>query len=202
MYTQKDLNRIETLAVKVNAIQLAHRMADSIKNGEKAWQRAAAALSLGYHRIAGVFIDKAKVLGIDVSARLEIPIRLLGSELSVDNQHKSNARTNRGGDPILPCGKLNLETGNNKYFNVKTNGVSTIEVWKTEVYHRGDYKNVYKFVITSGSKPIYQIGSHSTFIHDQNRRYMFDGEMVDYINADNMIRLKDKYGSCHCYVYK
>jgi len=46
------------------------------------------------------------------------------------------------------------------------------------------------------------LGQRSDFQHDQTRRFLFDAEMVDYVNADSCELLKEKYGSSNCYVYK
>ena len=208
MYTQKDLMRINALVAKgpVKKLIAAQRMADSIKNGEKAMQRASAAIAIGMQNIANIFIEKARLLGIDVNVRLDAPTKVLGSDLPESERHQSNATTSRYGrvygNAILPCGKLNLQTGNNRYFNVKTNGDSCIEVWKVPNRGVSTEPFTYKYVITSGTTPIFQIGSRSCFVHDQNQRFMFEGEMVDYITHDAMILLQDKYGSRHCYVYK
>ena len=195
MYTQKDLNRINGIVIAQNPTAAAYRMANLITNADKALQRGRAAISVGCQAIAEIFFSKARQLGIDVDAQLARPSRKLGSQLPEADRFHTNRQAYHGGSPILPCGKLNLRTGNNKYFNVRDNGESPIEVWS-------DLMGNHRFVITSGSNPIFPIGKRNNFVHDQTGRDIFAGEMVDYINSDSMEMLIENYGSCFCYVYK
>ncbi len=202
MYTQKDYKRIAGILANPTPLAGAERMAKSIKDKHKALQRGNAATALNREDVAKVFFDRAEELGVDVNTELSRVKRVLGSELPFDEQFKSTRRISGGrGAPILPCGVLNLRTGENKYFNVKTSGERTIEVWRTDRQLRMD-KPKYRFVITSGARPLTQMGNKKWFQHDQNRTPLFRGELVDYINADSMELLIEKYGNRYCYVYK
>jgi len=116
MYTSKDLARINGITAKPNPIDAAQRMANTIKNSNKAIQRGLAAKSLDEIQIANIFLNKARQLGGDVDTALKTPMRILGSELPFDEQYKSNRRSRMRsapsfiqGNPVLPCGKLNLQ---------------------------------------------------------------------------------------------
>ena len=194
------------------AEQLAKNMAKSIKDKHKLERRYKAAVNmLGEDHVVSIaFAEAFAKIGGDSkkSAKsLKDPKAIPGSKLPKSQQKgrtpKSNKGDNKNGygsnsrpNPILPVGVLNLATGKNKYFNIKTNGQATVEVWK-------DYYDKYRFVITSGSGPIYAIGSTAFFAHDQTGRPLFEGVMVDYIDAaytENIIDLYGKSGSG--YVYK
>lgn len=212
--TSKDLMRIRDIVAKSTTItasgpvpntakqkQLATNMANSITDKDKAFNRGKAAIEVlgDDSEVAQIFFTRAKELGYPVEQELSAAPKtkvLPGSKLPPEQQHKSNAKSSYRGTSILPCGALNLYTGENKYFNVKQDRDSTIEVWETN--------GKYKAVITAGSKPIFQIGSVETFVHDQNpSRQLFRGKMVDYIIASSMEELIPIYGkSMMCYVYK
>lgn len=67
----KDAERIDDLVKKGGgdadsdkSLALASQMAKSIKDGEKAYRRGAAAKEIGYKKIANIFFDKAGELGV------------------------------------------------------------------------------------------------------------------------------------------
>lgn len=104
------------------------------------------------------------------------------------------------GSPILPMGKMNLETGESKYFNV-------YETWSGddttgEIYIK-DNGN-FLVVFTAGNQPISKFGSFETFQHDQTRRPMFKGEpiqMVDYQLLKDLKKSKYLEGKKSVFVY-
>jgi hypothetical protein len=98
---------------------------------------------------------------------------------------------------VLPLGKINLKTGNSKYFNVyDTWGEdTTYEVYR--VYEG------FRIVATSGKSPLCGIGDRRGFQHDQNRRFLFEGVMVDFATGTELKSLVEKYGnSISGYTYK
>jgi len=209
--SQKDITRINDIVSKSNGdkskmVTLANTMAKLITDKNKAYDRGVAAEQIlgDDHEVTRIFMDRAAALGVDVASKSSVIQALPGSKRPAAEQHKSAHKFNTGyrgrGAAILPCGPLNLTTGKNKYFNVKENGVSTIEIWKVESYGSEDK---YKAVITSGSTPIYQIGTKGNFAHDQSGRDLFYGTMVDYIESAHMDALIPLYGkSISCFVYK
>jgi len=216
-FVEKDSMRIRDIVTKSNTvtangitsnqakqIQLASNMAKSITDKNKAFDRGQAAVSIlgADSEIAQIFFNRAKELGYPVDSELSKPAKikvLPGSKLPPDQQYKNKYKEQslgrRRGISILPCGSLNLISGDNKHFNVRENG-STIEVWNSG--------GKYKAVITAGTRPIHEIGERAQFVHDQSpSRELFSGVMVDYIIASSMEELIPLYGkSMMCYVYK
>ena len=99
---------------------------------------------------------------------------------------------------ILPIGKINLETGKSKYFNVyETWGEdTTYEIWETSEGAR-------KIVATSGKTPIGKLNYFQDFKHDQNFRFLFSGKMIDFAVGTDLKKLVEKYGkSIAGYTYK
>lgn len=216
-FAAKDKNRIEDIKTKAGGdetkmVRLATTMANSITDKHKAFDRGAAAdavLGPG-SAVAQVFYDRAKELGIDVEVKKTHQHVLPGSKRH-DAIRTHRTLYNRGGRgcPILPCGKLNLQTGTNKYFNIhdKDQIDSTIEVWKISRAKFSSLddedKDEYRLVITAGSRPICGIGQKEMFCHDQSGSPLFYGEMVDYIEAEFSAQLIPLYGKTHSsYVYK
>ena len=206
-FLDKDKQRIEDIVKKSannndKMISLASTMAKLITDKGKAFNRGCAAETvIGKDSdVAKIFFARAEELGMKFTEKdKEEKEKILpGSKRSHDEQYVNKHKSSRFEEnPILPCGALNLTTGNNKYFNVKENGTSTIEVWKE------GGSNKIKFVITSGSTPIYQIGEIQNFKHDQTGRPLFRATMVDYIESEHMDSLISLYGkSASCYVYK
>lgn len=209
-FVDKDEKRIRDIVTKSNGnpmkqLQLATNMANSITDKNKAFDRGTAAVHvLGKDsEVATVFFQRARELGYPVDTELAKPAKkkvLPGSKLPFDQQYKNKYKQDNyrsRGRSVLPCGSLNLISGENKYFNVRENGDGTIEVWNS-----GGGK--FKAVITAGTRPIHEIGERATFVHDQSpSRVLFSGVMVDYITATSMEELIPIYGkSMMCYVYK
>ena len=91
---------------------------------------------------------------------------------------------------ILPCGRVNVKTGKFEYGNFYGfwGNDTCYEVYRTET-------NKIRVVATSGKKPIVPLGKHSSFCHDQTRRYLFSGVVIDVVVGDDGFRtLEDKYG--------
>ena len=111
-----------------------------------------------------------------------------------------NKPINFSDSPILPIGNVNLKTGKSKYFNIFENGDSTLEIWQAPV---GRY---YRCVITSGNSPLEEIGKHKTFIHDQTRRHLFNGELIAFARTSNKeeieVLIKTVGSVLTSYVYK
>ena len=207
--SQKDVQRIQDIVTKSTGdknkmITLANTMAKLITDKNKAFDRGVAADQIlgADHEVTKIFFDRAEALGMDVAKSAASVKVLPGSQRPAGEQFKTNRQFSGGykgrGCPILPCGSLNLTTGQNKYFNIHDpfQANSTLEVWEV------GYK-VWKIVMTSGSNPIWQIGTKGFFSHDQTGRPIFDGTMVDYIEAPHSAQLIPLYGkSLSMYVYK
>jgi len=200
-FDSKDEARIKNIIARSkgsdnSAMSFAQSMANSIKDPNKAIQRASAAHSLGHGRIADIFLEEAFNLGYVYEEPYSPKKR------KRDGEPKNYGRPS----PILPIGKINLNTGSSKYFNVyETWGEdSTYEIYKdlNSGWSDGSKKN-YKIVVTSGKSPINDVGDKAGFIHDQNHRGLFDGEMIDHATGSELKRLAATYGnSISGYVYK
>jgi len=122
----------------------------------------------------------------------------------IKEEIKSIKEISRNDSPILPLGTINLKTGESKYFNIyDTWGEdSTYEIW--EVYgERNPEKKLTKIIATAGIKPLYNIGDSNSFIHDQNRRYLFQGKLIDFAVGSDLKNLASKYGNrIKGYTYK
>jgi hypothetical protein len=205
--SSKDIQRIQDIVTKSNGdenkmLNLANTMCKLITDKNKALDRALAADQIlgADHPVTKTFADRAAALGIDVTKSFASAKVLPGSQRPSSEQFKSTRNPGRYPSPILPCGKVNLQTGQNKYFSYKEDFQinSTLEVWEI------GYKE-WVIVSTSGSTPIYQIGTECNFQHDQTGRPMFKGscKLVDYIEAAHCEALIPLYGkSLSCYVYK
>ncbi len=247
-YEPKDLKRVQDFAKKSGGdlqkeIALAERMAKTLTSMNKAIGRAEAAAEVygGWNEIVEVFYNKAKELGYTgppPGERLEKgPV--LGSQLPREQQYSikrpkgpgfrgPNNRFGRGGSwhgkSILPIGKVDLRTGDSKFFNIYDKTDSTIEVWrdnkgidtthidkpiephqtgigsilkpkgKEEIDKEKRKYFNYKIVITSGSNPLHQIGDFDSFHHDQNGGNIGHWEMVDYVSLENARELSLSYG--------
>lgn len=100
---------------------------------------------------------------------------------------------------ILPIGRINLKTGNSRYFNVYENwgNNTTYEIYRE--FRSGKIK----IVATSGTRPLRKIGETIDAAHDQTRRFMFSGELVDFAVGNDLKGLAETYGnSILGYVYK
>jgi hypothetical protein len=207
--SQKDVQRVQDIVTKSKGdtnkmLTLANTMCKLITDKDKAYDRGVAADQIlgADHEVTKAFFSRAEALGMDVAGKATQVKVLPGSKRSSGEQFKTTRKFTGGyqgrGAAILPCGSLKLKTGQNKYFSLRdTYQVnSTIEIWEV------GYK-VYRAVITSGSTPIWQIGTKGYFAHDQTGRPMFDGTMIDYIEAPHSEELIPLYGkSIPCYVYK
>jgi hypothetical protein len=212
MATPKDIKRISDIISKSGgnegkAIQMATQMANTIKDKNKALQRYEAALEIvgKDHPVTQVFANLASSMGHDIDKVTAATTTTknthgkLGSDSSLHNAGRERRQGER--NPILPIGRTNLVTGSCKYFNIydtwgKDND-TTIELWKDE-----DGK--YKLVFTSGSGPIFKIGTQAVFDHDQTRKYLFMANLVDWVNIGDADLLVKKYNirSVPGYVYK
>lgn len=127
----------------------------------------------------------------------------LGSELPIDTTQVVKRQLPA---TILPCGRISLVTGVHDYFNVIENGQSVVEVWEVKSFKDScdgnNTKISYKFVVTSGKSPTYEIGSEVYFTHDQNFKKLFFGTLVNYVDTkamDKLIPLYGKSGYSYCY---
>ena len=207
--TQKDVQRVQDIVSKSSGdankmLTLTNTMCKLITDKNKAYDRGVAADQIlgPDSEVTKAFFARAEALGMDTASKATSTNVLPGSKRSSSEQFKTTRQFTGGyrgqGCAILPCGKLNLQTGKNQYFNIKDTYQinSTLEVWET------GYKE-YRIVITSGSTPIWQIGTRGHFSHDQTGRALFTGTLVDYIEAAHAEELIPLYGkSISCYVYK
>ena len=93
--------------------------------------------------------------------------------------------------PILPCGKVNVKTGKFKYGNF-------YGFWGDDTCYEV-YKTVdgrIRVVATAGTESIVKVGERSAFCHDQTRRYLFTGEVIETVVGDEGFKtLGEKYGN-------
>jgi hypothetical protein len=101
---------------------------------------------------------------------------------------------------ILPLGRVNLGSGESKFFNVHTtwDDEGIVEVWKST------WDNKYKLIFTSGDKPYRKLHDVGDFKHDQTWAIIGrDWMLVDYVPLAKLSELIRKYGSSlPGYVYK
>ena len=132
-FDKKDIKRIESMLSKARGneaklISYAQTMAKLIKDPVKAVGRAEAAENImgkDNNEVAAIFWAKAKELGADVGnfkskpKGLQIGSRMKGGKKAGREATTGNrSRWFKYGSPILPIGKVNLNTGKSKYFNV------------------------------------------------------------------------------------
>ena len=93
-----------------------------------------------------------------------------------------------GHSPILPCGRVNLETGKFKYGNIYGFwGEDTCyELYKT-------YEGKYRIVSTAGTSPIVPVGKESSFKNDQTGQYLWRGEVIATAVGDEGLKSLAKY---------
>lgn len=105
------------------------------------------------------------------------------------------------GNPVLPLGKVNLITGDSKYFNIYETWDGTVEVWKDL---RADGEEKYKLVFTAGNKPLAKKGDREEFYHDQSGARIGYWEFVDFERVKDMKKIALKYGkrTISGYTYK
>ena len=221
--TSKDIERMKSL---INKNSDGVGVAKTIKDKTKAIDRYVAGLKLTETELIkrelfkgsfrGVFMafgNRALELGATYdeikSAYDHTDINKIGTTEKEDewvpkkksDVHHSEQSINdytRRDAPILPIGNVNLKTGANKFFNVyETWGEDhTYELWKCD--GRG-----LRLVVTSGTKPLANIGTIQSFISDQSRRFLFNGELIDWATGSDLKRMAKTYGSSlPAYVYK
>jgi len=215
----KDIKRINDLFSRSKGdddklIQLTNNMANSIKDKEKAFRRTKAAwqvLGKDNNPIADIFLKKYNELGGNINRKADEilnPSEVIGSLMPKEKQYKS-ARSissrwaNNGGNPILPVGRINLTTGECKYFNVyDTWEDSTAEIWWDYLHTTLDKPRL-KLIVTSGDTPIYNIGDEKSFKHDQTGAFIGHLKMIDYCQLKHAKALIPLYGnSIPGYTYK
>lgn len=100
-------------------------------------------------------------------------------------------------------GKVNLKTGNCKYFNIYDiwGEDTTYEIYELKNWKSG--KNEYRIFATSGTKPLRKIGELIDLISLNGVKRPFNGKMVDFAVGSNLKKLAEKYGtSLTGYTYK
>lgn len=103
------------------------------------------------------------------------------------------------GNPVLPLGKVNLITGDSKYFNIYETWDGTAEVWKD----LGPGQN-YKLVFTAGNKPLAKKDDKKEFYHDQSGARIGYWTFIDSARVKDMKKIALKYGkrTMSGYAYK
>jgi hypothetical protein len=102
----------------------------------------------------------------------------------------------KGHKAILPLGKVNLGTGECKFFNIYETWDGTVEVWE-------DDKGNHKLVFTAGDKPLAKLYDRANFRHDQTGAFIGLWKLVDYVPVSKMRELIRVYGgSLSGYTYK
>lgn len=185
-YEPKDLKRIQDFSKKSEGVfdrevSLAQQMAKTLKNIDKAIGRAEAAAEVygGWNEIVEIFYNKAKELGYvgpPPAERLKIlkekPI--LGSKLSANKKYKRSYKKINywKGNPILPIGKVDLRSGESKYFNVYDtwNNEGTVEVWRDNKGINTKYLDTDKYKEPTGIGNILKPKSKEE-IERQKRQY-------------------------------
>lgn len=99
-----------------------------------------------------------------------------------------------GPTPILPCGVVNVKTGQNKYFNL----FDEYQIDGVMYVMNDDDSGKLKYVLSSGV--LLKKAKDWDFIHDQRRNnYLFSGTIVDIIPVVDFVK---KYKSGNMYVFK
>lgn len=103
------------------------------------------------------------------------------------------------GNPVLPLGKVNLITGDSKYFNIYETWDGTAEVWKDL-----DPGQNYKLVFTAGNKPLAKKDDKKEFYHDQSGARIGYWTFIDSARVKDMKKIALKYGkrTMSGYAYK
>lgn len=212
------------------ALQLAQQMAKSITDKAKALRRYQSALNIlgADHGVTRIFASRASELGNSIEGvqSVQKPIKFLGSDINLNS-----GRSSRGGtpSPILPIGTVNVLTGSSKYFNIydtwRNDGKysSVAEIWADfdsanvnelgnattseliQLAKSGKFKLKLVFTSTNAENPspIYKIGENVRFVHDQTRRYLFFGRLVDWVDISNLQYIEKTYGKTFSgYTYK
>lgn len=214
MVTPKDLDRINSLVNKAGgdeakAVQLATAMVNSISDKDKLVQRYEAAVEIlgADHPATKVFADKMNTMGLkSVAVTKKDTLGMLGSETDAPSS-RGSYRASRP-NPVLPLGMTSLITGKCDYFDIYDTwgrgNDTTIELWRGFKSGPNVPDGPWKLVFTSGPKAITSIGSNEPFEHDQTRRGLFYGQLIDWAQIGDADLLVRKYGvkSASGYVYK
>ena len=213
--TAKDWDRMQTL---INKKSDGASVAKSIKDKTKAIDRYVAGLKLTDTALTkppfkGEFADfgnKAIELGAtyeDIKkaydeANPEDAGKDSKEEAWVPKKRESSKEASnhfiRRPAAILSIGTLSLKTGKSKYFNVyeQWGEDSTYEIWEME-------NGKYRIVVTSGKKPLCDIGDLSPFKGDQSGRDLGAGKLIDWARGTELKRLAKHYGgTLPAFVYK
>lgn len=222
----KDVQRIKDLFPRSKGdddklLKLASTMAKVITSAEKAQARGDAAVEIlgpNNNALAQIFFDRAKELGYlekaaqfarkpdkrksitpkeDKYAQYKKPASKLPNPKTGDGS-RVDLYSKYAGSPVLPLGRVNLETGNCQHFNVYDTweNKGTVEVWENDRFK-------YKLVFTSGDEPYEGIGKRQLFKHDQTWAKMGVWKMIDYTPLKDARGLIPYYGkSIAGYVYK
>jgi hypothetical protein len=140
---------------------------------------------------------------------LELQKRMREMEETSRNSEKlQEAFSFHGNEPsaILPINTVNMITGENRnignIYDTWDKDDTTVEFWQTPS------KDKIVAIITSGKKPIFQVGDYETFVHDQTRRKLFDGmrmRLIDFCLLEELSEVGPwvvEKKSVQMYVYK
>lgn len=120
----------------------------------------------------------------------------------VPKKRKSGSAPQKGdrynASAILSIGSISLKTGKSKYFNVYEEWLedSVYEIWELS-------PGKYRITVTSGTKPIFDIGDEAYFKGDQSGRDLGKGKMVDWALGTDLKNAAKTYGgTIAAFVYK
>jgi len=102
----------------------------------------------------------------------------------------SQRRRYKQGNMVNVLGRLNLKTGDSKYFNVYEEwDDTTAELWQNTDTKR----NI--IVFTAGSKPIAKDGEFKEFFDSQTFRFIGGAKFIDYCDINNLKDRASEWGS-------
>jgi hypothetical protein len=175
MYEAKDLMRIQDIDSNGNTMDqklgLANKMANLIKDREKAYRRYEAALDHfgAGHPVTEVFLRRWHILN---GVGLMNPVPVAPPKVEVEKV-KANSPVEEAffGSTLPEAGTLNPEEVRTRKGTTK----GTIEIWETwtkDIIH----------IVNKGDQPVARIGSIAN-IEDEVGNYLFGGRMLDWTNS-------------------
>lgn len=124
------------------------------------------------------------------------PKSLPASKLSADKQYNGNTSPKNvpgkecSGVPVIQMGTVNIAKGTAVSYgeNIYDKLSGTVEVWKLN-------NGQHTLVFVKTDTPSVILETPCVFIDKNSERYLFYGELVDYINIQDMSALIDLYGN-------
>lgn len=114
------------------------------------------------------------------------------ADMKAGRQLSFSGRRGFGAYPILPCGRVNVKSGENKYFSIFDEHQIDGVMYVVDCYDSG-----LKYILSHGI--IYTPSENFDGVHEQNRRGLFSGKIVDILPVPDFAV---KYKSGPMYVFK